>query len=170
MSDAAAANGESLSPLIRFRELTLEEILATLALIVVVGSVSWGGLTRYVMPHPANWTSEMSSIGFAWAVFLGSAAAFRRGGHIMIDTILMILPSGAARLVQIMAALITLLVLAVISVLAIRFTLSTTDIPTTVLRLPQAVIYAAAAVGFCLMTLRHVSWCYETFLKRRDVQ
>jgi TRAP-type C4-dicarboxylate transport system permease small subunit len=150
----------------RFKDLMIEEILATIALAIVVGSVSWGVLTRYVLTTPANWSGELASIGFAWAVFLGSAAAFRRSSHIVIDTFLFIFPPAMARGMQIASALVTLVVLVVMTGLAARFTLSTLHVPTTVLRLPQATIYAAAAVGFGLMALRHVMASYENLFKK----
>lgn len=168
MSDAISQPHEEPPEKNGFGMLYFEEFLATAALAVVVASVSWGVLTRYLMPQPANWTTELSAIGFAWAVFLGSASAFRRGGHIMIDTGLTVLPQPIARLLRMLAGAITLATLATISLLAIRFTLSTTDIPTTILRLPQAVIYGAAATGFSLMTLRHLAWCVESFRKARN--
>jgi len=135
--------------------LYIEEIIASVALAIVVASVSWGVLTRYALERPANWTSELSAICFAWAVFVGAAAAFRRGGPIAIDAFVDLLPTMASRILRIAAATIVFATLLTMTVLATRLTLSTTDVPTTVLRLPQAVIYAAAACGFALMTLRH---------------
>ncbi|MGV6874778.1 TRAP transporter small permease [Pseudochelatococcus sp. B33] len=169
MSDVLPAAAAAAPVSTRFSDLMIEEILATVALTAVVCSVSWGVVTRYVLPTPANWTSELAAIGFAWAVFLGAAAAFRRSGHIVIDTFLFLVPPGVARLVQILAALITLAVLGAVSFLAIRFTLSTLDIPTTVLRLPQATLYAAAAVGFLLMTVRHAVRSYEVLFQKRPI-
>jgi TRAP-type transport system small permease protein len=149
-----------------FSELMLEEALATIALALVILSVTWGVFTRYVTATPASWSGELASIAFAWAVFLGAAAAFRRSGHIAIDTFLHLVPRPAAYGFRVVSAVITFTTLLVVTYLAVRFTLSTTDTPTTILRWPQAVVYAAAAVGFGLMTIRHAVASYETLVKR----
>jgi len=143
---------------IQFSDLYAEEGIAAAALAVVVVSVTWGVVTRYLSHTPSAWTSELASIAFAWVVFLGSAAAFRRGGHIVIDALLPLLPPVASKAVGLLANLIVLLVLIVMTVLSVRFTISTFDVPTTVLRLPQSVTYAAAALGFALMVLRHIQF------------
>lgn len=135
--------------------LLTEEILAAIALLIVIASVSWGVLTRYVLERPANWTSELASICFAWSVFLGAAAAFARAENISIDAFINLLPEAVRRGVRLAADLFVLAVLLVVAFLATRFTLSTMDIPTTVLRVPQACLYAGAAVGFVLMSVRH---------------
>ena len=54
-----------------------EEIVACTALTVVVLSTSWGVFTRYVSAQPATWSAEIAAVGFCWAIFLGSAAAFK---------------------------------------------------------------------------------------------
>lgn len=71
-----------------------EEIIAGAALVVVVAAVSWGVFIRYFTHQPATWTSEVGMIAFAWTVFVGARAAFKHGGHISIDMVVMFLPDG----------------------------------------------------------------------------
>lgn len=151
---------------LRFSDLYLEEILASIFLLVVVASVSWGVLTRYLLATPANWTGELASICFAWTVFLGAAAAFRRAGHIAIDSFLFLLPIKLARFAQLFAGAVTMITLLTVTVLATRFTISTIGSPMTVLRVPQSVLYGAAATGFALMSFRHAVSTYETLIKK----
>ena len=63
----------------------VEEVIAGAALLVVVLAVCWGVLTRYVTAQPAAWSGEVAGMGFAWLVFLGAAAGFKRGLHVSID-------------------------------------------------------------------------------------
>ena len=76
----------------------LEETVASAALIVVVGSVCWGVLSRYVTQQPAVWSGEVAAIAFAWVIFLGAAAGFKRGLHVSIDMLVALLPAGARRI------------------------------------------------------------------------
>lgn len=153
-----------------FRDLYFEEYVAAFALAVVVGAVSWGVVTRYVSHTPSIWTGEVARIAFAWTVFIGSAAGFRRSEHIVIDVLLPLIPDSMAQWVRRLSDVIVLVVLAVMTLLSVRFTVSTYDALTTVLRLPQSVIYAASAFGFALMTFRHVQRiCSERRARRAAV-
>ncbi|MFC7396874.1 TRAP transporter small permease [Chelatococcus sp. GCM10030263] len=154
MNKVAEREGEE--DVLSFSQLTFEEILAAVMMLVIVVSVSWGVLTRYVFATPASWTSEAASIAFAWAVFVGAAAAFLRREHSSVDALLAICPRPIARILQTVADLVVLATLLAVAWLAIGMTLSTTDVPTTVLRIPQSVTYGAAAVGFTVMALRHL--------------
>jgi len=141
---------------LRLSDLYFEEILTAAALVLVVASVTWGVVTRYISHTPSIWTGEVASIAFAWTVFLGSAAGFRRSEHIIIDVLLNALPRPLAAALSLLARTIVLLVLASMTVISTRFAVSTYDAYTTVLRLPQSVVYAGAATGFALMTFRHL--------------
>jgi TRAP-type C4-dicarboxylate transport system permease small subunit len=138
-----------------FSELALEEIFAAIGMIVIVLSVSWGVITRYILTQPAEWTGEVAGIAFTWTVFVGAAAVFKRGEHISIDLLLAHAPRPLQVVMQLLADLIVFVTLATVAVLAIRFSIGTIDVPTTILRVPQSVSYSGAAVGFTLMALRH---------------
>ncbi|MFM8988419.1 MAG: TRAP transporter small permease, partial [Alphaproteobacteria bacterium] len=79
-NDEAADGGEA-APGMRGPE----EIVACAAMVLVVLATAWGVFTRYVSAQPATWTAEIAATGFCWAIFFGSAAAFRRGQHVSID-------------------------------------------------------------------------------------
>lgn len=146
----------------------LEEMVAALALAVVVLVVSWGVFTRYVLRESAPWTGEIAAIGFSWLIFMGASAGFRRHMHISIDALVNLLPSTARRL---FGALIDVLVIAFcfyVCWLAVGFAIATHGTPTSVLRLPQSVTYAAPAVGFGFMTLRVAENAWRRFRGRGE--
>jgi TRAP-type transport system small permease protein len=151
----SASNDPTALPVIGFSELTFEEVIAALAILLIVVAVTWGVVTRYITATPAAWTTELAAIAFSWAVFLGSAAAFKRGEHITFDMHVSAWPVWARRIVEVVSDLVVFATLLVVATLSINFTISTWDVPSTLLRLPQGLIYAGAAVGFTLMTLRH---------------
>jgi TRAP-type C4-dicarboxylate transport system permease small subunit len=161
MNKVAEREGEE--DVLSFSQLTFEEILAAVMMLVIVVSVFWGVLTRYVFATPASWTSEAASIAFAWAVFVGAAAAFLRREHSSVDAFLAICPRLVAQVLQTIADLIVLATLLGVAWLAIGMTVSTIDVPTTVLRIPQSVTYGAAALGFALMALRHLTAMIRRF-------
>jgi TRAP-type transport system small permease protein len=132
----------------------LEEMIAAAALAVIVLAVSWGVFTRYVLRESAPWTGEVAAIGFAWLIFLGASACFRREMHIGIDALVNLLPAGLRRSLASVVDLLVIVFCAYVCWLAIGFAITTHATPTSVLRWPQSVTYSAPAVGFAFMTLR----------------
>ena len=132
-----------------------EEIVAGVALVIVVASVCWGVLTRYVTEQPAAWAGEIAQIGFAWVVFLGSAAGFKYGMHISIDMAVVHLPAPLRRAAQALADVLIMLFLVYLTWLAIRFNIEAWNDPTSVLRLPRTVVYGSVLVGAACMALRY---------------
>jgi len=133
----------------------LEEVIACAALLGVVLATAWGVFTRYVTASPATWTVEIAAAAFCWMIFIGSAAAFKRGIHISIDMLVLALPRSAARMIMIGVDLLVFGFLAWVSWLTIEFTIESWSTPTPALRWPYAFHYAGAAIGLILMTLRH---------------
>lgn len=56
-----------------------------LLMIVMVLDVTWGVLTRYVMPKPSPFTEELASFLMMWIGLLGAAYALRQKAHLGID-------------------------------------------------------------------------------------
>jgi TRAP-type C4-dicarboxylate transport system permease small subunit len=140
---------------VKFSELSFEEIISSIALICIVLSVTWGVITRYLLAQPAAWTGEVATILFAWMVFIGSAAVFKKSEHIAIDVLLVCMPPRLHHLIQTLVDICVFIVLITMSVLATEFSISAIDVPTTILRIPETTIYGGVAAGFILMSIRH---------------
>lgn len=61
------------------------EVLAILAMGILVLDVVWGVVTRYVLGEQAKWTEELARFLLIWVSMLGGALAFRRREHLGID-------------------------------------------------------------------------------------
>ncbi len=133
----------------------VEEIISGAALLVVVASVVWGVLTRYVTRQPAPWTGELAAIAFAWVVFLGAAAGVKRRLHISIDLLVVRLPKALGGALQAAIDVGLLVFMLYVVRLGVGFTNANWDNPTSVLRLPLAIVYLSVTVGFALMAIRH---------------
>lgn len=133
-----------------------EELLAGIGLVIVVLSVCWGVLTRYVTAQPAAWAGELAQIAFAWVVFLGAAAGFKYGMHISIDMLLSRLPQRIARPLQWLGDCLVLGFLVYVIWLAILFNLESWSAPTPALHLPRSVVYGSVLVGLSFMVIRYL--------------
>lgn len=143
----------------------VEEVIACTALVVVVLAVCWGVLTRYVTAQPAAWAGEVAGMGFAWLVFLGAAAGFKRGLHVSIDILTSRLPVVVERTLAIVVQLAILAFATYVFWLGVGFTIKNLDNPSAVLRLPQSIIYLAVTLGFLSIALRQ-AWHLGRALQR----
>ena len=98
MTSQSAADAQAVG-LQRVLMWPLEEIIAGVSLVVVVGSVVWGLITRYICPQPAAWSYEVATIAFAYVVFFGAAAGVRYRLHSDIDVLVVMFPERLQRAV-----------------------------------------------------------------------
>ena len=133
-----------------------EDILASIAVVVVILSVAWGVVSRYVTEQPAAWAAEIATLAFAWAVFFGSVACIKYHMHPTIDLLFNRLP----RSLKLLAAGVNhALILGFCGFMAwfgTRFAIDAWDSPSAVLRLPLTWLYGPVAFCFGLMIIRYL--------------
>lgn len=133
-----------------------EELIAGFGLVVVVLSVCWGVLTRYVTEQPAAWAGELAQIAFAWVVFLGSAAGFKYGMHISIDMVVAKLPRPARNALQTLGDVLVLSFLAYVIWLAVLFNIESWGSPTPALQVSRSTAYGSVLFGLGFMMVRYI--------------
>jgi TRAP-type C4-dicarboxylate transport system permease small subunit len=133
--------------------LTAEEYIAYCAMTVLVSSVLWGVLTRYVTEKPAVWTTELSGIVFTWVVCLGAMAAFRRNQHIRVTLLVDELPPLAGNIVRFIANIAILLFLLSVTYYSYEMMLKGASRPSPVLRIPFSYVYLASLIAFGIMSI-----------------
>lgn len=134
-----------------------DEAIGAAALLVTVGSVTWGVITRYITAQPAVWASEVAGIAFAWLTFFGASACFRHRAHPSIDMLVARLPAGPQRAVRFAMDLLVAVFLGYFAWLGLHFSVAAWDNPTAVLRLPMTVVYGPITVATLMMLTRHLA-------------
>jgi TRAP-type C4-dicarboxylate transport system permease small subunit len=134
-----------------------DEAIAVLALLVTVGAVGWGVVTRYVTAQPAVWASEVAAIAFAWLTFFGAAACFRHNAHPSIDMLVQRLPLVPQRALRLGVDLLVAAFLGYFCWLGLEFSVSAWENPTAVLRLPMTVVYGPITLATAMMLARHLA-------------
>ncbi|MFY0647623.1 TRAP transporter small permease [Sulfitobacter geojensis] len=140
---------EKLSRIIR----RLEDFVSFTALSVLVLSVLWGVMTRYVTERPAVWTTELSGILFTWVVFIGAMTALRDGRHIRVTLLIDILPTSVRAWVLRIGDLIVFAFLAYVAYLSIVMMGKGASRPSPVLDIPFSYVYLATAICFVGMSI-----------------
>jgi TRAP-type C4-dicarboxylate transport system permease small subunit len=144
------------SALRRALDAPVEDAIAGVALVVVVGSVLWGVLTRYLFAQPAAWSYEVATIGFAWLVFFGAAACVRYRAHADIDVLVAMFPPAWQRAVAIFNFWLLALFFGVLAVLFGLHTVDAHKSTTIALNLPRSWIYVPLCLATVAMLVRHV--------------
>jgi TRAP-type C4-dicarboxylate transport system permease small subunit len=155
MTNSESPRIAGLSP-VRFAIEYFEELIAGAALLVVVASVCWGVVTRYVTAQPATWAGELAVIGFAWIVFFGAAACFKYKLHPSIDMMTVLFSEPVRLAVRIFVHVLVLSFCAYMVWFGVRFSIDAWDNPSPVLRWPLTVLYGPVTAGFALMIVRYV--------------
>lgn len=144
------------SPLRRALDAPIEDFIAGVAMVVVVGSVLWGVLTRYMFAQPAAWSYEVATIGFAWLVFFGAAACVRYRAHADIDVLVALFPPAWQRAVAIFNFWLLAFFFGVLTILFGLHTVDAHKSTTIALNLPRSWIYAPLCLATAAMLARHV--------------
>lgn len=134
-----------------------DSLLSCIALVVVIISVSYGVLMRYLFGDPPVWTNELAAIAFTWLVFLGASVAFKKKMHIGIDLLVNQMSRRVQWMVGLTAHLILLVFFGYMVVYGVIFSVESLAQPTSIMRLPNTSFYSAVPVSFALMLTHQLS-------------
>lgn len=131
-----------------------EQIAMNACFAVLVCSIVWGVLSRYVTEQPATWVEEVSSIAFTGVVFIGAAEVERRGKHVRVDLVTALLPLRARALVEKGAQAALVLYCFYVAWLGFQQAIASHSATTSMLAIPLSVPYGLLTLGFVLFGLR----------------
>jgi len=134
-----------------------EEVIAGVALVIVVALILYGIFNRYVLQQSSVWAPELASLIFTWVVFLGASAAWKRNMHISIDVIVSRLGPRVQPRIRMLADVIVVVFLAYATYLAVSIAISSYVRLSPVLRVPFTYVYAAVALAFASMLFRKLA-------------
>jgi TRAP-type C4-dicarboxylate transport system permease small subunit len=131
----------------------IPEIIAGSALIVALIVTSTNAFSRYLFRRTFAGYDEITCFMFAWAVFPGAAAAFRRKLHYGIDLIVILMPERVRAVVQIITSILITIIVGILTYLSIVLMTGTEGKLFSVSKLSYASFDAALVVGFGFMTI-----------------
>jgi len=139
---------------VRFAARWMEEIIASVLLVLTLVVLFVGIVFRYALNDPLVWTEELARFCSTWIIFLGAAACFKRGGHIGIDVVVRLLPPTLRRRTALLVNWLMVGILAVLVIRGFQYTSKSFVMHTTVLQIPFGFWNAAVPVGSLLMMVR----------------
>lgn len=110
-------------------------------------------LLRYIFNNPVTWSEELASLLFAWLTFLGAYVGFRTRSHILIDTLVIYLPT---MLQGALARVVNVCVLALLALMlwqGLSLTITTWSLEFPAMEISRGYLYVSLPLGALLMIL-----------------
>ncbi len=136
-------------------------ILLILSMVVIVFAQVF---FRYVVKDSPPWTEEFSRFNFIWLTFLGAVAVFRRKNHLVIDTLVMFLPTSVTRILNVLVQMIISALLIGLFYWGLELSRSGLLTRASTMDIPLAVVYLSIPVSAILMLFYELCWVVD-FLK-----
>ena len=139
------------------------ELIAAAALVFSIVISVTNGLTRYFLKYTWNSGTDVNTICFAYVVFCGSAAAYRRKMHYGIDAFTNILPVKVRKAADVAAHVLTLIALAVATYLSVSLAMNVGGkiMPNT--KISYFWYDLSAVIGFAYMTIYELQHTVQMF-------
>ena len=138
-----------------------EELLASIAITIVVLSAFYGVISRYVLNNPIAWSNEIATISFTWTVFLGAAAAWKNNKHIHLDLVYNFFPNKLKVVSDFMKNLILAVFFLFVLYLSIQFTINAYNKPTAILRIPFSYVDLPVVIFFTSIIIRSIQKVFK---------
>ncbi|MFP4481751.1 MAG: TRAP transporter small permease [Thermovirgaceae bacterium] len=144
------------------------EFLLSIALLLIFAEVVIEVSARYIFLAPIPWGAEFSKTLLVWLTFLGSAAAMRRGEHMVVSFVVEAISCQPLKKgVQLLADAVMLVFLFIGIWSGWQVVMRTWPQRTTALQVPAGILYLAFPVGCILMI---AGFRRFPFLKDRERQ
>ena len=123
------------------------------AIAVMVGSMIWQVMGRYVFGHAPGWSEELARFMMLWVTMLGSAAALRSGGQLAVTSFLDCLPEAGRAWVLAFRDAVMVGATGLVVWQGFLFARLNGDQESAALEIPMSVPYAALPAGAVLILL-----------------
>ena len=127
------------------------ELFSAVLLVVVIGLLLTGVVSRYVLSLPIVWIDEAASISFLWLAMLGSAIAIDRNEHLRLTLFLGLLPERYRAFVGTLALVIVATVILALIMPAVEYVQEEWFVTSAALNIPMSYRASALVVGLVLM-------------------
>jgi C4-dicarboxylate transporter DctQ subunit len=141
----------------------LEEGLLALLLATMVSITFMQVVARYVFNYSFVWALEVTTVLFAWLIFIGMSYGVRVGAHIGVDALVRALGATAARVVGSVAALLCIVYAVIVAIGGYQYVRKMYDVGILMQDVPieQWIPRLVLPLGFALLALRFTQVLYR---------
>lgn len=134
----------------------IELYLATLCFIILTIMLTGQVFSRYVLNHAFTWMEEFANMMFVWMIYLGVSAAVTKRKHLRIDFLLDMMSFKWKRTMLLLSNVIFAVFNVYISIIMFDVIKLLGKSRTTMLRIPQGLVYSIIPLALILSVFRLV--------------
>ena len=125
---------------------------------------------RYVFNSGFTWAVELTTVLFAFMIFIGISYGVRVGAHIGVDALVKLFPPGIRRLVSILAVLLCLVYAGMVIYGSWQYVMKMkmVGIELEDMAIPMWTVRAILPIGFALLVLRFLPILYNLVTGKSD--
>ncbi len=125
---------------------------------------------RYVFNSGFTWAVELTTVLFAFMIFIGISYGVRVGAHIGVDALVKLFPPGIRRLVSILAVLLCLVYAGMVIYGSWQYVMKMkmVGIELEDMAIPMWTVRAILPIGFALLVLRFLPVLYNLVTGKSD--
>ena len=133
-----------------------ELYLATVCFIILTVMLTLQVFSRFILHHSWTWMEEFATVMFVWMIYLATSAAVTHRKHLRIDVVLEAVPFKVKKAMLILSNVIFGAFNVYISVILFNVIKLLGNSKTTMLHLPQSVVYFIIPFGLLISVVRLV--------------
>jgi C4-dicarboxylate transporter DctQ subunit len=134
----------------------LEEYLLAVLLAVMVSITFMQVVARYIFNYSFVWALEVTTVLFAWLIFIGMSYGVRVGSHIGVDALVKSLGPTAARIVGSIAASLCIVYAVIVTIGGYQYVKKMHEVGILMQDVPieQWIPRLVLPIGFSLLAIR----------------
>jgi C4-dicarboxylate transporter DctQ subunit len=135
-----------------------EEYSITILLMTMTAVTFWGVINRFFLKNSLSWSEELSRYLSIWATFIGASLGVKKGAHIGVEALVIVLPVNIRKNVDIFTDILSFLFCIGIAITGYNYGLKLigTGQLSPAMRIPISYAYAAIPFGMILMSIRYI--------------
>ena len=141
----------------------LEEIIVVPLVAVMTAVIILQVIFRFVIRGSLPWSEELARYLMVWVTFVGASIGVKRGSHIGVEALVVVLPKKAQvvfKYVGIVIALIFSIIVFFVSISILRIQMMNNQI-SPAMRIPMWWAYGAIPTGTFLMAARFIQSLFQ---------
>lgn len=120
-------------------------------------------ICRFILKSSLPWSEEASRYLLVWVSFLGGAYGVRKGAHLGVEAVLLLLPKKLRGLVELLSMVLGVILCGIILKYGVDIVITQMNRMqySPAMRIPMGYIYLAIPVGMVLFIIRYLQGIIE---------
>ncbi len=148
----------------------LEEWIISLMLLAMTGLTFVQVVLRYVFDSGLSWAHELTTVFFAFMIFVGMSYGVRVGAHIGVDALVRLMRGGPRRVISVLAVVLSLVYVGFVLTGSIQYVSKMRDVGIEFDDMPieRWQVLIVMPIGYALMGFRFLQVLFNLLTGRTD--